>query len=230
MNSSIHLNLAHPSQTLYYDYILLQKFKNNIVKNKDLVCFLTISYFTFYAPKLWQKQDIKYYYDCLDITDVDRKYRLGFFVYKYLHVFYKNYKKIKEFIIKENKKNNIENRIKKQVVILKEQKNFDFNLEILEKIITFCKKYNIKIILLTTPFQREYNNFFKEELLEKNFYKVINKIVDKYEIDYFDFSKDYKNFDKKIYFENYDYDHLSLEGSKKFIKILNKKLILEEEK
>lgn len=162
--------------------------------------------------------------------DVDRKYRLGFFVYKYLHVFYKNYKKIKEFIIKENKKNNIENRIKKQVVILKEQKNFDFNLEILEKIITFCKKYNIKIILLTTPFQREYNNFFKEELLEKNFYKVINKIVDKYEIDYFDFSKDYKNFDKKIYFENYDYDHLSLEGSKKFIKILNKKLILEEEK
>lgn len=29
---------------------------------------------------------------------------------------------------------------------------------------------------------------------------------------------------KKKYFENYDFDHLSLEGSKKIIKILNKKI------
>ena len=128
-----------------------------------------------------------------------------------------------------NKEIDVEKRIKKHIVILKEQKNLDFNIAILEKIILLCRENNIKLILLTTPFQKEYNSQFDEKLLEENFYKIISKIIKnmkKYEIDYFDFSKDYINFNEKKYFENYDFDHLSLEGSKKIIKLLIKKLNL----
>ena len=221
LNPDLHLNLAHPSQTLYYDYILLKKFKNKIVKNQNLTCFLTISYFTFYAPKLWQKENIKNYYECLGMREIEREYRIEAFFYKYFPILYKVYEKMKKNI---NKEIDVEKRIKKHIVILKEQKNLDFNIAILEKIILLCRENNIKLILLTTPFQKEYNSQFNEKLLEENFYKIISKIIKKYEIDYFDFSKDYINFNKKKYFENYDFDHLSLEGSKKIIKILNKKL------
>lgn len=62
----------------------------------------------------------------------------------------------------------------------------------------------------------------EKELLEKNFYEIVEKIRNKYNLLYFDFSHDYKNFNKKGYFE--DYDHLSKEGSEIFKEILLKKL------
>ena len=119
LNPDFHLNLAHPSQTLYYDYILLNKFKNKIVKNQNLICFLTISYFTFYAPKLWQKENIKNYYECLGMREIEQEYRIEAFFYKYFPILYKVYEKMKKNI---NKEIDVEKRIKKHIVILKEQK------------------------------------------------------------------------------------------------------------
>lgn len=85
-----------------------------------------------------------------------------------------------------------------------------------------CNEKSIKVILITTPFTEYYNSYFEKELLEKNFYEIIEKIKNKYNLLYFDFSHDYKNFNKKEYFENYD--HLSKEGSEIFKEILLKKL------
>lgn len=219
-----HLNLAHTSQTLYYDELLLQNFKKDIIKNKDLICFLTLSYFSLYSPKLWKKEDIKNYYDSLKISYFKKENKIFVFLYRYFPIIYKNFTKLKKSIIKENKKNNIESRIKKHIKILKEQKYLKFNIQTLEKIILFCNENDIRLILLTTPFKKEYNKYFSEELLTNNFYNEIKKIKNKYKIQYFDFSKDYKNFSEDSYFEDYDYDHLSLKGSEKFIKVLNERL------
>lgn len=219
-----HLNLAHTSQTLYYDELLLQNFKKDIVKNKDLICFLTLSYFSLYSPKLWKKEDIENYYDSLKISYFEKENKIFVFLYRYFPIIYKNFTKLKKSIIKENKKNNIESRIKKHIHILKEQKYLKFNIQTLEKIILFCNENDIRLILLTTPFKKEYNKYFSEELLTNNFYNEIKKIKNKYKIQYFDFSKDYKNFSEDSYFEDYDYDHLSLKGSKKFIEVLNERL------
>ena len=96
-------------------------------------------------------------------------------------------------------------------------------MELIEKIIEKCKEKSIKVILITTPFKKEYNNFFKEDLLKNNFYDNIEKIRRKYNLLYFDLSHDYKNFDEERDFR--DYDHLNEEGSKKFMEILDEKLL-----
>ena len=89
------------------------------MKNQNLICFLTISYFTFYAPKLWQKENIKNYYECLGMREIEREYRIEAFFYKYFPILYKVYEKMKKNI---NKEIDVEKRIKKHIVILKEQK------------------------------------------------------------------------------------------------------------
>lgn len=71
---------------------------------------------------------------------------------------------------------------------------------------------------------REYNDYFSEELLEKNFYNVIEGITEKYKIKYLDYSHDYINFNKKEYFQKNDYDHLSLDGAKVLMRLLEKEL------
>ena len=113
-------------------------------------------------------------------------------------------------------------RIKGHVKKLKENRNKEYNVFLLNKIIRFCKQNNYKLIFITSPFKREYNDYFSKELLENNFYKIIYDIINNEDVLYFDFSHDYKNFDEGRYFD--DDDHLFFEGSKKFIKILEEKL------
>lgn len=125
-------------------------------------------------------------------------------------------------MMKKNENPDFIKRIKGHKEKLKENKMLNFNLELMEKIIKKCNEKSIKVILITTPFTKYYNSFFEKELLEKNFYEIIEKIRNKYKLLYFDFSHDYKNFNKKEYFR--DYDHLSKEGSEIFKEILLKKL------
>lgn len=90
----------------------------------------------------------------------------------------------------------------------------------LEEIIEILKKKKIRIILVTTPFKKEYNYFFSEELLKKEFYSNIERIIEKYNVGYYDFSHRYDIFDKEEYFK--DYDHLDKKGRKIFINEIRK--------
>ena len=90
----------------------------------------------------------------------------------------------------------------------------------LEQIIKKLKEKNIRIILITTPFRKYYNNFFTDELLNEKFYKYINQIKNKYNLEYYDFSHSYEVFENEEYFN--DYDHLSEIGSEIFMKEIEK--------
>lgn len=229
LDSLKHINLAHSSQTFYYDKIMLEKFLNKTNSDKvNKICFLTISYFSFSANKLWQNQDIVQYYYPLSLEDFENKEKLEYILYNYLPIIYNFKRKIKEKLkkkkINKTEAEIIEKRIIGHVKRLKEINNREFNLKLLQELIERCQKNSIKVVLLTTPFRKEYNNYFSQELLEKNFYNIIEKIAQKYSLRYLDFSHDYINFNKKEYFKEEDYDHLSLEGSKILMKLLEKNL------
>ena len=225
-DEKINLNLAHISQTFYYDKIMLNKFIDKIKKEKELICFITISYFSFSSKEVWEDQDIIQYYVPLSIWDFKGKERINYILYNYLPVILRFKRKIKEKLNKEKRKKEvtIESRIKGHVKKLEKTQYREYNLNLLEGIIKKCQDNSIKVVLLTTPFQKEYNDYFSEELLEKNFYNVIEGITRKYKIKYLDYSHDHINFDKKEYFQKNDYDHLSLDGAKVLMRLLEKEL------
>lgn len=105
--------------------------------------------------------------------------------------------------------------------MLKDKKNREFNLEYICKIIEKCQEKDIEVILLTTPFMREYNEYFPEKDLKENFYSIINFLKDKYSLNYIDLSHRYDIFGERDDFRPEDYDHLSKKGAKKLIKYLN---------
>ena len=225
-DEKINLNLAHISQTFYYDKIMLNKFINKIKKEKEFICFITVSYFSFSSKEVWEDQDIIQYYIPLSIYDFKGKEKIDYILYNYFPIIFRFKNNLKEKLNKTKKKKEmiIERRIKGHVNKLEKTEYREYNLNLLEEIIKKCQDNSIKVVLLTTSFQKEYNDYFSEELLEKNFYNVIESITRKYKIKYLDYSHDYINFDKKEYFQKNDYDHLSLDGAKVLMRLLEKEL------
>ena len=211
-----NINLGENSQTFYYDYIILKRYFNKLKNNG--YCFLTISYFSFASKEYWLKEDLIKYYGILQIKNFHGIQKIDCMLYKYLPLVWS----IRKKMMKKYENPDFIKRIKGHRKKLKENKMLNFNLELIEKIIKKCNEKSIKVILITTPFTKYYNSYFEKELLQKNYYEIVEKIRNKYNLLYFDFSHDYKNFNKKGYFE--DYDHLSKEGSEIFKEILLKKL------
>ena len=213
-------NFGWHSQTFYYDYLVLKNYFNKISNNG--ICFIPISYFSFSDKKRWEKAD--YMYEKTLKFYLLHEERKRAFLLQYLPLYVSLKKKIKnnfgEFKKERRHKTGVE-RIKKHVEILENQ-NEKNTLKQLEKIIELLLIKDIKIILITTPFKKEYNDFFSKKLLDEKFYNNINKIKNKYNLKYLDFSHEYEVFDKEEYF--IDYDHLSSEGSKIFMKELISKL------
>ena len=217
-------NFGWHSQTFYYDYIVLKNYFNKI--SKDAICFIPISYFSFADKKCWNKQDMTYRKN-LKFYLLEGKDSKEAFLMQYLPLYISVRKKITKILIKSKKQAKVKTgieRIKKHVEILSNQNERNSLIQ-LEKIIELLFTKNIKIILITTPCRKEYNDFFKKELLDEKFYNNINKIKNKYNLKYLDFSHEYEVFDKEEYFN--DYDHLSNEGSKIFMQELKKKLKIE---
>lgn len=205
-------NLANPSQTFYYDYKMLLAYYNNIEKKS--ICFLPISYFSFSERKYWTKEDKMIYLKILPFKLLDKEDRINAIILRYFPLIYSIIKRFKKK--KEYKKG--EDRINGHVKILEKQ-NEKESLEFLDKIIKKLKEKNIRIILITTPFRNEYNKYFSQELLNKNFYGLIKKIQLKHNVEYYDFSHS-TLFDKDEYFN--DYDHLNKKGSEIFMKEIEK--------
>lgn len=206
------LNLANESQTLYYDFLLLQEYLKFIENGK--ICFLSLSYFSFASKEVWLESDLEKYFYILDKRNFKGKYRLYYYIYNYFPFLRKKFK------LKKGNAKSEEERIKGHIKRLKNKEYLNLNLELLDKIIMECKNRNIDVILLTTPFKEKYNKNFLENDLEENFYKHIKVITQKYKIKYIDFSRD-KSFGEEDFLVS-DYDHLSEKGSKKFVEKLEK--------
>lgn len=221
-NNKNGVNLAGRSQTFYYDKIMLDYAYDKI--EKGAVCFLLFSYFSFAGKERWQRDDLIKYYRILKLNDFKGKEKVECFIYKYLPLIWSIRKKIRRkfFKIKEISD---EQRIKGHVKKLENQVNKEYNLKILKDILRKCKSKDMKVIFVTTPFTKYYNSFFSEELLNEKFYKIIQKLCQEYNIRYFDFSHEYRIFNEKEHLK--DYDHLSKEGSKVFMKELKERLKIE---
>lgn len=84
-------------------------------------------------------------------------------------------------------------------------------------IIALCRERNIRLILITTPYRREYNDLFDDDFYEQ-FYAAIDEIVWNTGCEYYDYSHDARFQDSDRYMRNAD--HVSAEGSKVFTQIV----------
>lgn len=203
------VNFSYPSQTLYYDYKIIKNYYDSLEENG--ICFVVLSYFSFTNKKFFVKEDI--YSKTLKIKYLDKEDKIDGIIFQYFPIL--NF--IRKFFVKVKKRKLKEGnaRIEKHVEMLEKQDE-KFGIMILEKIIKELKEKNIRVILITTPFQREYNDSFSQELLENNFYSIVSMIKNKYNLTYYDFSHRYDLFGKNDLFS--DFDHLNEKGSKIFMK------------
>ena len=223
-------NFALASQSYLYDYKILQNYKDKI--QKGAYVFIPVSYFSFFGIPETQEagfagKNSRYYkflpanlieeYDL--ISDIFINYFPALIpnnIITYVEKLYKSNKNLSEKSV-----DNAETRYYGHIVYGK----FDANgkriynyeaIETLYKIIEVLKEREARIILITTPFTREYNDcvrkgdpdFFRE------FHAVIDEIVKKTGVEYYDYSDDerYTN-DHSIFV---DADHLNENGARKF--------------
>jgi hypothetical protein len=103
--------------------------------------------------------------------------------------------------------------------------NFDsayaeINVQILEKLISMLKQRNIIPILVSPPLSKFCNRYIDEAILDHNL-SLINRIVSKYQVAYFNLQDSKYLIDEDFY----DVDHLNLGGSRKFTKALDSLLL-----
>ena len=96
------------------------------------------------------------------------------------------------------------------------QENLKINIAFLNKIIEKCKKNNIKIIFLVTPFYHTYSSKIPLKA-ENQMYNLLTRFTNKYGILYYDFSNS-KQFTLKDFKND---NHLNPDGAKKFTVIMD---------
>lgn len=97
-------------------------------------------------------------------------------------------------------------------------KNKQFNLDLLQEIITMAKKNNNKVILLEFPINELYDKLYKDA--QKDYSEVISNLVEANNITYLDLSKE-PIFNKEDYRDTH---HMRTVGAEKFSKLLASKL------
>lgn len=227
-------NLANVSQNPKYDYFMLEKYGNLCPNLKTVI--LPISYFTLF-DKSFEDGD-EWYYELYYKIYMDCPYHSGFSKYSaemfHLSVYFG---KLGNWLLGRsnikcdslgwgmgyslaNKIRDIDNANSMAVVKKHTAEDWSYleeNCFYLDKIVSYCKLRNIKLILITTPaWHTYYDNLDKRQL--NKMYEVIRKIP---EVKYYDYLKD-KRFVEDDF---YDPDHLSDIGARKFTLILKSEVL-----
>lgn len=92
----------------------------------------------------------------------------------------------------------------------------DQNYSLMKELAEFCRTYNIRLVLITTPCWPSYYDNLNSEQLTK-MYELTHKFQQEYDLPYFDYLKD-QRFEANDF---YDSNHLSDVGAIKFTKILD---------
>jgi|WetSurMetagenome_2_1015567.scaffolds.fasta_scaffold07256_6 hypothetical protein len=235
-------NLAMYSQDLYYDFMLLDKYKEKL---KNLKCvILTISYFSLWydlggSIEKWRKYFYKEYFGIKpksrlsfsDIIDV-KSYSFAFF-YRFENVLISTINP-KLFIsgcnmntLGWNTDTTSSSMDSTEMSMLKgkgrfdctdaviNKDNFKDNIKLIDEFIKYANDNNIKLIFITTPVSYIYN-FYVDQNNCNEFQKYINRQVDNKNIFYLNYFID-KRFSIKDF---YDTDHLNGNAGMKFSRIL----------
>lgn len=231
-------NFALTAQSLSYDYLILKQYEDHFVDGG--IMFIVISYFTFGINEEDEadfRSKNERYYSFLEPENIKQFDWKQYYKIKYFPLFFSDIKKVLTNI--EMALTNKE--IRKAVPDFDYQKDADAaykrhihisdngDLLVNEKeimalygIIDICKKHNIKPILVTTPYRREYNNEFNDNFY-KQFHNIINDICKNTSVEYRDYSHDYRFIDSDEY--NYNADHLSSTGAIYFTDIVINELV-----
>ncbi|WP_418636827.1 hypothetical protein [Winogradskyella sp.] len=220
-------NLAHVSQSIDLDYLLLQKYIDELPKLKTVV--IRLSYTTLHeqlgeTKEAWRLKDYNLYYN----LKVSNKLKFNSEVLSVK--LENNLKRLKNYYIKDEVPISVENSgwafLKKsnggkslkelgQIVAQKHTAEDDNlvieNIEYLEKIVNLCNAQNVKVIIVTLPAYKSYIAHLNKEQLDK----VISTGL-KMDNSYNNCS--YLNLMSNESFNTddfYDADHLNTNGAKK---------------
>ncbi|MDR1570998.1 MAG: D-alanyl-lipoteichoic acid biosynthesis protein DltD [Clostridiales Family XIII bacterium] len=97
----------------------------------------------------------------------------------------------------------------------------DRKLFALERIIELCQSKNVTPVLFTVPYTSYYTQGVPEEK-NNEFYRIVEEMVLKYGVKYYDYSRDPRFADRPELFR--DYDHLNKYGAAAFTAILFEEL------
>lgn len=227
-------NLANISQNPKYDYFMLEKYGALCPNLKTVI--LPISYFTLFDKSFEDSKEwyyelyYKIYMDCPYHSDLS-KYNAEIFHSSVYLGKLKN-RLLGKYNIKcdslgwgmdyslANRIQDIDNENSMATVKRHTAENWNYleeNCYYLNKIISFCKSRNIKLILITTPTWHTYYENLNKKQLDK-MYEVIHKIPN---AEYYDYLKD----ERFVENDFYDADHLSDIGAKKFTLIFKKEVL-----
>ena len=249
-NSVTTFNFATESQSLSYDYKLLDYYKTHLTKGA--VVFIPISYFSFYGQPENQEESFlsrnKRYYTILPnsyIMDYDVKtdfFQNYLLLVDYEMTAYYAFKskpateKSDDYPAVEQTADDIDLTADVGAAYLRHHgtnvlvdngelvKNQD-KVDALYDMIALCKEIGARPVLVTTPFLREYNDEYLEndpDFLTKH-REFIKEICEETGAEYYDYSFDERFVDDHSLFMNGD--HLNYNGAVKFTDILMQEIV-----
>lgn len=229
-------NFALASQSLDYDWRIMQCFKDSI--SEGTVVFITVSYFSFYGideirtDKFFSKN--KRYYRFLPMeyikgydlkTDIFENRFPALTAYDNLFADIVNGTKDQDEIDIVDEQRYLEAAYKRHLVNEKfgdDGKRIvsDEYMGALYNMIGLCKEKGARAIMVTTPYMRGYTDIVmgKDPDFLEGFYAIIDKVVYDTGVRYLDFSRDERFIDEGGLFVNAD--HLNHDGAVKFVDIL----------
>lgn len=227
-------NLANTSQNLKYDYFILEKYGNLCSNLKTVI--LPISYFTFFTKGF--ENGNSWYYATYYKIYMNCSFHSNFSKYN-AEVFHPSvyFGKLKSWLLGinnntcdslgwglnyslEKKKQSWDNTASTEAAKRHTAENWNYlsdNHSYLDKIISYCKARNIRLVFITTPTWHTYNEKLDKKQLDK-MYDIIYSYTD---IEYHDYLKDNRFAEDDFY----DGDHLSDVGAKKFTLILKNEIL-----
>ena len=245
-NEFITFNFALPSQSLLYDYKILEYYKDHI--SKDAIVFINISYFSFYGIDETMMDNFesknKRYYKFLpreSILNFDWKtyiYEVKFpslcaYDKLFLGLLFGEEKQEDEWETQTAydidmdayskaayERHIIKNRVDENGnrIINSE------NVEALYKMIEICRDIGATPILITTPYLTEYTDRVKENSgFYDDFYDKIDQIVSNTGVEYYNYAFDKRFSNNYALFMNAD--HLNKTGALRFVDILMQEVV-----
>lgn len=229
--TGVAFNASHVSQSIDYDYAILKKYENNWEKLECII--LPIDYFTMFSRlstgiEAWREKNYILYYDInknSNLTENSELFTLG--LSNTLKRIYSYYFDITSSVscsklgfgkkILKAKNLELSGIIAAKRHTILDENCFELNLKILQELIEFATKNNMKILFYTSPAYHTYvSNLNKTQL--KMTINLINELVKNNSNCYYYNLLEDDSFDEQDYS---DADHLNEIGAKKLSLKLN---------
>lgn len=237
-NQYTTFNFALLSQTLSYDYRIMQQYEDCLANNG--IAFIVVSYFSFGEdeeshPNFVSKN--KRYYSFLSPQYIKQYDFKEACICKFFNVLYETPETVVHNIWNSKKKGQDSYQTggtgfdyihdAEAAFSRHHLTDSDGNLIIRDEeinslygMIRICKNHNIRAILVTPPFRSEYNELFDDKYYNQ-FHEVIENICRDERIEYYDYSHDERFCHSDEYTRNAD--HLTPKGAVTFTDILIEK-------